>query len=152
MNLKIDEFSYKVGMINCFVEMVACGVKKLAISSPLTPNEYDQIKEASDKIVNGFGIKSYLDKTVIVSALASEDFTKDKWSILYYKTDAVLESYLAIKKREDTLKKQGEYDKKAYEDVSRDFMRLLSYPEDVIEEKISKKEPESPYLLIGDSP
>jgi hypothetical protein len=31
MNPKIDAFSYKVGMINCFVEMVACGVKKLAI-------------------------------------------------------------------------------------------------------------------------
>jgi len=152
MNLKIDAFSYKVGMINCFVEMAACGVKKLAISSPLTPEEYDQIKDASDKIVKGFGVKSYLEKSLIVSALASEDFTKNKWSILYFKTDAVLESYLTIKKKEENLKKQGAYDKKAYEDISRDFMRLLSYPEDVIEEKIFKKEPESPYLLIGDHP
>ena len=45
---------------------------------------------------------------------------------------------------------QGKYDKSAYENISREFMRLLSYSDDVIEEKISKKEPESPYLLIGD--
>ena len=29
-------------------------------------------------------------------------------------------------------------------------MKLLSYPDDVIEEKISRKDPESPYLLRGD--
>ena len=150
MSQKIDEFSYKVGMINCFVEMVACGVKKLAISSPLTPVEYEQIKAASDKIVNGFKVKSHLEKSIIITALAPEEFTKGTWSILYYKNDDVLESYLGIKKRIENLKMQGKYDKGAYENISREFMRLLSYSDDVIEEKISKKEPESPYLLIGD--
>ena len=147
---RIDEFSYKVGMINCFVEMVACGVKKLAISSPLTPEEYERIKEASDKIVKGFKVKSHLEKSIIITALAPEEFTKGTWSIFYYRTDDVIESYLNLKERIEDLKKQGKYDKSAYEDISREFMRLLSYSDDVIEDKISKKEPESPYLLIGD--
>lgn len=147
---RIDEFSYKVGMINCFVEMVACGVKKLAISSPLTPEEYERIKEASDKIVNGFKVKSHLEKSIIITALAPEEFTKGTWSILYYRKDEVIESYHRLKEKIENLERQGKYDKSAYEDISREFMGLLSYSDDVIEDKISKKEPESPYLLIGD--
>ena len=37
---KIDKLSFQLGMINTFVEMVACSVKKLAISPPLTPEDY----------------------------------------------------------------------------------------------------------------
>jgi hypothetical protein len=150
MKLEIDMFSYKVGMINCFVEMVACGVKKLGISSPMTPAEFEQIESASDKIVKAFGVKSYLEKDMLVTALASEDFTKDKWSILYYKDDDVLKAFLALKEKKASLEELGKYDKSAYEDISREFMKLLSYPDDVIEGKISRTEPESPYLLAGD--
>jgi hypothetical protein len=150
MKTKLDMFSYKVGMINCFVEMVACGVKKIGISSPLTPDEFESIKAASDKIVEAFGVKSYVEKDMLVTALASEDFTKDKWSIMYYKEDEVIDAFLALKKKKANLEKEGKYDKSAYEDISRDFMRLLSYPDDVIEEKISQSEHESPFLLAGD--
>ena len=152
MSLKIDEFSYKVGMINCFVEMVACGVKKLGISSPLTPTEFERIKPASDRIVAGFGVQSFVEKTMLITALAAEDFTKDKWSILYYKGNETLEAYLALKERKENLEKQGAYDQTAYAEISRGFMRLLSYPDEVIEAKISQEVPTSPYLLIGDEP
>lgn len=29
----IDRVSFEIGMINCFVEMVACGVKRLALTA-----------------------------------------------------------------------------------------------------------------------
>ena len=32
-NFKIDRTSFQLGMINCFAETVACGVKKLAFLS-----------------------------------------------------------------------------------------------------------------------
>ena len=48
----IDVFSFQVGMINCFVEMVAVGVKQLAISPPLTPVDYEKIRPYSDQIVH----------------------------------------------------------------------------------------------------
>jgi hypothetical protein len=31
-DIDIDPLSFSLGMINCFVEMVACGVKRLALS------------------------------------------------------------------------------------------------------------------------
>jgi len=51
LKLSIDRLSFQLGMINCFVEMVACGVKKLALSPPLKLEDYSAIEPASKKMV-----------------------------------------------------------------------------------------------------
>lgn len=145
---EIDRISFQLGMINCFTEMVACGVKKLALSPPVTPEDFAVIKDASDDIVKGFGIKSYLEKSLLITDLQSPEFTKGKWSILYYEDDEVLEAYLALKEKKRHLEQSGGYDKTARQEISRAFMRLLSYPEDKIEEKLSKKSLQDPYMLV----
>jgi hypothetical protein len=146
----IDRISFQLGMINCFAEMVSCGVKKLAISPPLAPQDYDQIKKFSDDIVKGFGIQSYLEKSLLITDLQAEEFTRGKWSILYYKDNDVLHSYLAIKEKKKKLEENGELDSKAQKEISLQFMRLLSYSDSAIEEKLAKEKPESPYMLIND--
>lgn len=145
---EIDRISFQLGMINCFVEMVACGVKKLALSPPISPEDYEAIGKASEEIVKGFGIKSYLEKSLLITDLQSEEFTKGKWSILYYEKDEVLKAYLALKDKKHQLEKSGQYDKKARKEISREFMRLLSYPEDKIEDKLSKDKPSTPFMLF----
>lgn len=146
--LKIDRLSFQLGMINCFVEMVACGVKKLALSPPLSPDDYQKIEKASNDLVNNFNIKSYLEKSLMVTELQTEDFTRGKWSVLYFRTDDVLQKYLELKQKQKELKESGKYDKTASKEISREFMRLLSYPGNSIEEKLSKTSPKSPFMLI----
>jgi hypothetical protein len=92
--LDIDRLSFQLGMINCFAEMVAVGVKRLAISPPLSPEDYEAIREVSDSIVEGSGILSYLE-------------------------------------------------------TSREFMRLLSYPEEAIAGKLRAGGKEDPFMLVG---
>jgi hypothetical protein len=130
--------------------MVACGVKKLALSPPLSPKDYTKIEKPSNEIVNGFNIQSYLEKSLLVTDLQSEDFTRGKWSVLYFKDNDVLETYLKLKKKKKELEESGRYDKAAKKEISKQLMRLLSYPEDVIEEKLSKTHPVSPFMLIND--
>ena len=144
---KIDRISFQLGMINCFAEMVACGVKKLAISPPLTPEDYKKIRPASDEIVRGFGIRSFLEKSLLITGLQSEDFTKGKWSILYYRTDEVLQSYLDLKAMKKQLEDEGGYDDDSRNFISRKFMQLLSYPEDVIDSKLASSAPD-PFMLV----
>ncbi len=146
---KINRLSFQLGMINCFVEMVACGLKTLAISPPLSPKDYSSIKEASEKMVKAFGIKSYLEKSLLVTDLQPAEFTKGKWSILYYKEESVLRKYLDLKNLQECLLRDKKYDTKARKNISRKFMRLLSYPEDTIKEKLSKK-PVSPFILVDE--
>ena len=145
---KVDKTSFQLGMINCFVEMIACKVKKLALSPPLQPHEYHQIKYFSERIVEGFKIKSYLEKSLMVTDLQSSDFTQGKWSIIYYADDKILETYFLLKKEQQTLLDQNNYTREARHRISIEFMELLSYPNEIIEKKLSKMEPTSPFMLI----
>ena len=145
--MEIDRHSFQLGMINCFAEMVACGVKRLALSPPLTPEDYERLKGASEDIACGFGIKSYAEKSLLITDLQSEDFTRGKWSILYFKDDGTLEAYLDLKKEKERLEREGVYDREAGRSVSKAFMQLLSYPDDVIEEKLKMNRPKNPHIL-----
>lgn len=148
--LSVDRLSFQLGMINCFVEMVAYGVKKLALSPPLKPEDYQAIRSASESMVKGFGIRSYLEKNLMITDLQSEEFTRNKWVILYFKDKKIVDEYLNLKSRQRDLINKELYDDKAKKDISRQFMQLLSYPDDVIEEKLQKTKSEQPFLLIGD--
>jgi hypothetical protein len=148
--MKLDRISFELGMINCFVEMVACGVKQLAISPPINPKDYEIISEFSEKIVIGSGIQSYLEKSLIITDLQSAEFTKGKWSIFYYEKDEVLQKYLQLKEKKQELEVLGKYDTLARKDISQEFMRLLSYPEEKIEEKLSQKNAKDPFILSFD--
>lgn len=147
MKYKLDKVSFELGMINCFAEMVSCGVKKLAISPPLTPKDYDVIGPLSDEIVQGFGIRSYLEKSLLITDLQSEDFTKGKWSILYYEKENVLKDYMTLKKKKKGLEESGKYEESVRKAISSEFMRLLSYPDNKIEEKLAKTDPSDPFIL-----
>jgi len=144
----IDPFSFQVGMINCFVEMVACGVKRLAISPPLSPPQYDAIAPFSERIVSGFGISSYFEESLLVTMLQSPEFTRNKCSILYYRDGETLAAYLELKQRRARLLEAGQYAPPAQREVSVAFMELLSYPHDVIEAKLSGRHPD-PFTIIG---
>ena len=91
-----------------------------------------------------------LDKSLLITDLQTEDFTKGKWAILYYKDDGILEAYFSLKKRKEELESAGLYDRENRKDISREFMRLLSYPEDIISKKLDQETPESPFILIDD--
>ena len=145
-DIHIDRVSFQLGMINCFVEMVACGVKTLALSPPISPEEYSIMREYSDKIVEGFGIQSYLEKSLLITDLQPAAFTRGKWVILYYEKDDVLSQYLTLKENQQDLEKAGLYDEKACKEISKAFGLLLSYPEDKIEKKL--RESKSPFMLV----
>ena len=143
----IDRISFLLGMSNCFAEMVAVGVKRLALSPPVTPDDYEKIRSASDHIVREFGIQSYLEKSLLVTDLQSEAFTRGKWSILYFRTDDVLRKYLDLKAMKKKREEDDTYDVDCRRQISRRFMELLSYPPDVIEEKLSRRSAD-PFMLI----
>jgi len=150
--LKVDRASFHLGMINCFAEMVAMGVKRLALSPPLTPLEYEAIREVSDAIARGSDIQSFLERALLITHLQSPDFTRGKWSILYFKDPEVLEEYLALKERRNSLVDAGALAPEDQEEISRAFMRLLSYPEKVIEEKIEGGGDATPFVLEWKEP
>ena len=116
---RIDHFSFQLGMINCFAEMIACGVKQLAISPPLSPEQHELIAPYSDTIVTAFGIESCLENSLLITLLQSPEFTHNKCSILYYKNRKTLDAYYALKKKQSRLIESDCYDARAQKEVSR---------------------------------
>lgn len=144
---EIDRRSFQLGMINCFAEMVAVGVKRLAISPPLAPEEYEGLRGASEAIVTGSGIRSHLEKSLLITDLQSSEFTRGKWSILYFKDEGTLNAYLELKERKEALEEAGSYTIEARRRISREFMSLLSYPKEAIDSKLRAGGEEDPFLL-----
>ena len=86
----IDRISFQLGMINCFVEMVACGVKRLGLSPPISPKDYPKIEPLSQDIVRRFNIQEYLEKSLLVTELQTEEFTRGKWGHYFLSNPVVL--------------------------------------------------------------
>jgi len=144
----VDLRSFQLGMINCFAEMVAAEVKPLAISPPLRPAEHEGLREATEAIVEGSEIQSYLETELLVTDLQSPEFTEGKWSILFFKTEATLQAYLKLKDRKATLERAGKYSADARRSVSRAFMELLGYPDSTITRKLDAAGEEDPFILL----
>ena len=137
MNREIDQRSYTLGGLSTFAEMVRVGVKTLALSAAVTPEEMDDLVEDAARIAREEGVLLYREPDLIVTDLFPADVATGKHVLLIYK-GTTLDDYLALKKRKTELVDTGSYAGEARRDIARQFGKLLSYPDANIEELINK--------------
>lgn len=58
----LDKRSFILGMITAFSECVAGGCKRLALSPPLTQNDYASVAEEANAIIEKHGLLHYHEK------------------------------------------------------------------------------------------
>ena len=131
----IDRHSYRLGSISSWSEAINVGIKQLALSSPATPEEMDRIVDEAERIAGSYGLSVFRENDLIVTDLFPADVAKNKDVLLIYRGDT-LDKYLALKARKAGLIESGAYKGTAREGVARDFGRLLSYPDSVIDQKL----------------
>jgi hypothetical protein len=134
---QMDRRSYHLGVIAAFSEIVAAGVKKLALSAPLVPEEMAELLPWAKRIAEENGALVFLEKDFCVTDLFPEDITADKDVLLIY-CDPVKDEYLALKREKDDLINMGRYQGEARRNIARKMGRLLSYPEAHIEKLLRK--------------
>jgi hypothetical protein len=134
----IDRPSYELGVIAAFAEVVALGVKDLALSSPLEPELYELIRRRVDEITQHNAIKWYPEKDFLVTDLFPEEMTWNRYVLFLYKEDAVLETYLDLKRRKKQLVDADSYEGEARTGLAHSFGELLAYPEDTIKRMLSR--------------
>jgi hypothetical protein len=134
---KVDNRSYQLGVIAAFSEIVAVGVKKLALSAPLSPEEMTQLLPDAERIAAENGASVYLEEDFLITDLFPEDITKDKHVLLIY-LDPIKDEYFALKSQKEDLIAKGHYRGEARTDIARQMGRLLSYPEEQIEKLLEK--------------
>jgi hypothetical protein len=135
MDKPIDQRSYRLGGVGSFSEMVSVGVKRLALSGAMSPEEMDEIEGDIRRIAEEEGIEAYREPELIVTDLFPADVAEGKHVMLLYK-GTTLDEYMALKQKINHLLKEDKYSGEARKDIARQFGRLLSYPADNIETRL----------------
>ncbi len=134
----IDQRSYNLGILGGFAEVVRLGVKKLALSEALAPDDMDDLMADAAIIAARNEVMMWREKDLLVTDLYPENIAKGKHVLLIYTGDT-LDRYLAIKADKAALINGGRYEGQAREEIARRFGRLLSYPDNVIDSLIAKQ-------------
>ena len=135
---KIDQRSYQLGVMGGFAEVVKLGVKQLALSEVMSPEEMDDIMDDAMVIAERNRVQMWRETDFLVTDLYPADVAEGKHVLLIYTGDT-LDRYLAIKADQAGLVAAGEYEGDAREEIARRFGRLLSYPEAVIDELLERQ-------------
>lgn len=139
MRHTIDVYSYELGVMDCFCEMVASGLKKLAMSHPCdTREERDSYLDEVRELCRKYGIQYYQEDDAFLTDLFPEELNRDKYNFLFYRTDDILETYLELKAEKEKLVAQSAYAGEKRRQIAKKFGRLLSYPEEGISRLIAK--------------
>jgi hypothetical protein len=134
----IDQRSYNLGIMGGFAEVVRLGVKKLALSEVMTPEEMDDVMDDAMVIAQRNQVQMWRETDFLVTDLYPADVAAGKHVLLIYTGDT-LDQYLALKGDKARLVAAGEYEGAQREEIARRFGRLLSYPEPVIDELLEKQ-------------
>ena len=136
---RLDPYSYGVGVMDCFCEMVASGLKILAMSHPCgTKEERDAFLPEVKRLCGQYGISYYPEDEAFVTPLFPAELNRGKFNYLFFRTEETLSEYLKLKEEQKTWMAQGIYTREKALELARRFGRLLSYPEDGIERLIGK--------------
>lgn len=135
----VDERSYNLGIIGGFAEVVRLGVKRLALSEVMPPDEMDELLPDARIVAGRNGVLLYREDDLLVTDLFPADVAAGKHVLLIYTGDT-LDEYLAIKADKQALVDAGAYEGEARRDIARRFGRLLSYPEATIEAMLAAEE------------
>lgn len=136
-NNKIDDYSYNLGVVGGFSELVNSGVKQLALSPTLTPAAMDAFMIDAEAAASKYNVSIYRESDLIVTDLFPADIAKG-FDVLLLFQGTTLNEYLALKADKAKLEKDGIYTKEAKFELSRRFGRMLSYSPRKINKLISE--------------
>ena len=122
-----DSAAYALGTIGGFGELINSGVKKLALSEVLPPDEMDRLLPEAERVAARNHVQLYREPSLLVTDLFPSDVAKGKDVLLIYQ-GTTKDEYLALKAEALALEQAGQYTGPAREAIARRFGRMLSYP------------------------
>lgn len=134
----IDRRAYALGAIGAFAEMVGGGVKRLALSEVLTPDDADGMIAEAERIAARNHAKIFREPDLIVTDLFPADIATGKQVLMIY-SGTTLDEYQLLKLDRARLVAGGAYEGAARQDIARRFGKLLSYPDWKIDALLAAK-------------
>lgn len=134
-----ERYAYACGAIDAFCEMVAAGVKQLALSHPChTRAQRDALLPFCESVCAKRGLLFYAEDHLLLTDLFPHSANAGKYMILFFASPAVYEAYQSLKQRKAELVRAGEYKGEARRSIAEAFGLLLSYSDDAIARMIAQ--------------
>ncbi len=130
-------FSYELGIIGGFSELINAGVKQLALSSTMSPSDMDDFITIAESAAGRHDVSVYREPELIITDLFPADIALDLDVLLLFQGTTKME-YLSLKEDKKRLEEAGKYDKKARIEIARRFGRMLSYSPKKINQLLSQ--------------
>ena len=135
----IDAYSYGLGVMDCFCEMVGAGVKTLAMSHPCdSRQERNSFLKDVKKLCEKYGVYFYAEDEAFLTDLFPERLNKGKYNYLFYARKEVLDAYFELKEEQRVVIQNGGYTRQKSYEIAKKFGHLLSYTEEGTERLIQK--------------
>ena len=131
----LDRQSWHIGAVTAMSEMVDYGVKGIALSATLPPDEMDEFVGYAEEAAASYNVPVFRESDFLVTDLFSAELT-DGRDVLLICHDSTHQQYLALKAEKQRLLDAGEYEGEARTEIAREFGRLLSYTEAAIEREL----------------
>jgi hypothetical protein len=136
---KLDWRSYQLGAIVAFAEVVDNGCKRLALSSPLTREQFDSVIDDARLIAGERGLILHLDDDFLETILFDHEPIRGKTVIHIVAEQATVDEYLGLKEKKRRHAEAGTLTDDVEHEVAWGLGRLLSYDDDSIIRLLKKQ-------------
>ena len=102
-----DLDSYHLGMIYAFAEIAGSWVKPLALSPPMTREEYDRLNAPVRLMADEYNVHILVDEDFLTTKLFNPAFTEGKVVIHMAKDTSTLDRYRALKELKVRKRREG---------------------------------------------
>jgi len=124
-------------MIYAFAEVVGSGVKPLALSPPMTREEYNRIRNPIQMIADEYRVHVLVDEEFLTTKLFNPAFTEGKVVVHFAKDASILDRYKRLKELKARKQKEGKLGE-SEDEIARELGRILGYDESTIEGLLRK--------------
>lgn len=129
---KLDWKSYQLGVIAAFSEVVSLGCKRLALSSPMTGEQFDEVIDEARLIAGDRGLIFYVDDDFLVTRLFDPGHTRGKRVIHIAAEQATVDEYNALREKKRRHVEAGTLTDEVETEIAWGLGRLLSYSDEAI--------------------
>ena len=136
---EIDWRSHQLGAMTAFAEVVENGCKRLALSSPMTGEQFDSVIEDIREIAGKRNLVLYVDDEFLETVLFDHEPIRGKTVIHIVAKQATVDEYLGLKEKKRKHAEAGTLTDDVEHEVAWGLGRLLSYDDDSIKRLLKKR-------------
>jgi len=136
---EIDWRSHQLGAIAAFAEVVDNGCKRLALSSPMTGEQFDSVIEDIREMAAKRDLILHVDDDFLETILFDHEPIRGKTVIHIVAEQATVDEYLGLKEKKRRHAEAGTLTDDVEHEVAWGLGRLLSYDDDSIKRLLRKR-------------